>query len=379
MRPCGHSAACRDCTRELMTRSEPCPLCRKPISGFDVGVYSNSVGERGLWLTSARNIRELAKNDGFNEDFQKQFNGNEATFLRWKEVFDVLEIVGGRGCHCTVRENMEQQVLTITRSEDLVKLRALAKLCSQEFFDDQSLLAVAWRRILEVLELAMLEEKKTRGKKKQKKNKKNKKKDPRKLEILDACAALGRAVSFVGDMDDAIRYNKRAKDGYEEQLGRDSEKALDVTRGLIANTTMSRDKKIEKYRDLLKRCERALGEENVTTLSTLYSLGAELQKNGENEEAKGVFERAYEGYEKTLGKSHPETLTTVMNRGGIFSHVGDFGTAEELFQTAFEGYEAQLGKDHDQTKASAENLATVQMLIKNETNSDSSQIRSRIS
>ncbi|GMH67312.1 hypothetical protein TL16_g12930 [Triparma laevis f. inornata] len=71
MRPCGHSAVCRDCTRELMTRSQPCPICRKPISSFEVGVYSGSLGERGLWLTSARNIKELARNDGFNEYFQK--------------------------------------------------------------------------------------------------------------------------------------------------------------------------------------------------------------------------------------------------------------------------------------------------------------------
>ncbi|GMH73722.1 hypothetical protein TL16_g06266 [Triparma laevis f. inornata] len=82
MHPFGHSAVCRDCTRELMTRSQPCPICRKLISSFEVGVYSGSLGERGLWLTSARNIRELARNGVFNEYFQKQFNGNEATFLR---------------------------------------------------------------------------------------------------------------------------------------------------------------------------------------------------------------------------------------------------------------------------------------------------------
>ncbi|GMI15699.1 hypothetical protein TrLO_g14054 [Triparma laevis f. longispina] len=69
MHPCGHSAVCRDCTRELMTRSQPCPICRKPISSFDVGVYSGSLGERGLWLASTRNIREIAKNNGFNEYF----------------------------------------------------------------------------------------------------------------------------------------------------------------------------------------------------------------------------------------------------------------------------------------------------------------------
>ncbi|GMI18319.1 hypothetical protein TrLO_g6181 [Triparma laevis f. longispina] len=140
-----------------MTRSEPCPICRKEIVGFDLGVYSGNLGERGLWPTSARNFRELARNNIFNEYFQKQFNGNEATYLTWKEAFDVPEIEGGKGIYYTVRESMEQQVLRITRSEDLVKLGALAKLCSKEFFHDPSLLVVAERRILGVLELAMPE------------------------------------------------------------------------------------------------------------------------------------------------------------------------------------------------------------------------------
>ena len=66
-----------------MNRSQPCPIRRKEIVGFDVGVYSDSLGERGLWPTSARNLRELARNDGFNEYFRKQFNGNEANFQKW--------------------------------------------------------------------------------------------------------------------------------------------------------------------------------------------------------------------------------------------------------------------------------------------------------
>jgi len=140
MRPCGHSMICRDCTRELMTRSQPCPICHKPISSFEVGVYCESLGERGLWPTSYKNLRQLASGEGFNEYFQNQFNGNEATFLKWKEVVDVLEIVGGRGCHHNVRVHLETQVLSITRSEDLVKLKALVKLCSKDFFDNPSLL-----------------------------------------------------------------------------------------------------------------------------------------------------------------------------------------------------------------------------------------------
>ncbi|GMH70639.1 hypothetical protein TrLO_g7062 [Triparma laevis f. longispina] len=76
-------------------------------------------------------------------------------------------------------------------------------MCSLEFFDDPSLLVVAWRRILELLVLAMLPvaEKKVQGKKKQQQTKK---KDPRKLEIFDAFAALGLACLWVRDFDDAI-------------------------------------------------------------------------------------------------------------------------------------------------------------------------------
>ncbi|GMH71913.1 hypothetical protein TrLO_g13117, partial [Triparma laevis f. longispina] len=115
-----------------------------------------------------------------------------------------------------------------------VKLRALAKLCSPEFFDDPSLSVAVWRRILEVLVLAMpsMAEKKARRKKKQKK----KKNDPRKLEILDACHALGLVCSQVRDGDDARRYWKRAKEGYEEQLGRDDAKTLNSMRSLVMIT-----------------------------------------------------------------------------------------------------------------------------------------------
>ena len=105
----------------------------------------------------------------------------------------MLEVVGGKGCHHNVRVHLETQVLSITRSKDLVKLRALSKLCFKNFFDDPSLLVVAMPPVVE---------KKVRGKKKQKK----KKNDPRKVEILDACAELRRACGWVGDWDDARHY-----------------------------------------------------------------------------------------------------------------------------------------------------------------------------
>ena len=251
-----------------------------------------------------------------------------------------------------------------------------------------------------MLELAMpppVEEKKVRGKKK--KGKKKKVADPRKLDVLDACFALGRACNMVGDIDD-VQYYKRAKEGYEEQLGPDSEKALEATCSLIMATGMSLGERIEKLRVLLARMVGALGEENVVTLDTLNQLGGELRKNGEYDEARKVnerclagrekvlgedhkqtlgtvnnlglvyhelkdyekaleyYERALKGKEKMLGKTHPDTLMTVMNIANVYNEgLKDYGKAEELLQRALDGYEAQLGKDHEDTKKCAWNLA----------------------
>ncbi|GMH53652.1 hypothetical protein TrLO_g14319 [Triparma laevis f. longispina] len=85
LRPCGHSATCRECTEELRGRNEPCPLCRKKIAGFDVGKWQSSIGEHGLWPTSLKNLTQLASGEGFNEYFQKQFKGNEEPYLSWND------------------------------------------------------------------------------------------------------------------------------------------------------------------------------------------------------------------------------------------------------------------------------------------------------
>ena len=69
-------------------RNEPCPLYRKKIAGVDIGRWQSSIGEHGLWPTSLRNLSELASGDGFNEYFQKQFNGNEEDFQRAKEGYE---------------------------------------------------------------------------------------------------------------------------------------------------------------------------------------------------------------------------------------------------------------------------------------------------
>ncbi|GMI08664.1 hypothetical protein TrLO_g12655 [Triparma laevis f. longispina] len=58
----------------------------------------------------------------------KEHQGNEEAYLRRKEVFDVLEF----GNASEVGPDLPLEQHMITRSEDLVKLRTLAKLCSLE-------------------------------------------------------------------------------------------------------------------------------------------------------------------------------------------------------------------------------------------------------
>ncbi|GMH51855.1 hypothetical protein TL16_g01104 [Triparma laevis f. inornata] len=229
---CCHTVTCRDCTEKLMKQGDLCPFCRKAIAGYKLGKWSSVTGAEGLWLNSLKNLSKLASGEGFNDYFWNTFNGNEASWRRWKGVFDVLGIEGGEGGGGSI----ETQVLGITNSKDLVKLGALAELCSKEYFDDASLSVVASRRIMEVLE--------TWKKVGEVKSEKEEGQDSREFEILDACAALGLACNYVRDFDDSIRYYERVKEGLEEKLGRDSEKALDATYSLIVNTVMSHIERI---------------------------------------------------------------------------------------------------------------------------------------
>ncbi|GMH52644.1 hypothetical protein TrLO_g10378 [Triparma laevis f. longispina] len=232
LRPCGHSAT-------------------KKIAGFDVGKWQSSIGEHGLWPTSLKNLSELASGESFNEYFQKQFNGNEEAYLRWKEVFDVLEIGNAR-----------------------------------DIGPDLPL---------------------------------EKKSDPRKLEILDACLALGRAC-----------YNLKKNGEYEE--------AKEVLERCLAGRTT------------------VLGENHKKTLDTLNNLGVVYRALGNYEKTLECYERALEGREKTFGNNYAMTLGTVMSTVTVNTFIQSYGKAEPLFQRALEGYEAQLGKDNKKTKDCANNF-----------------------
>jgi tetratricopeptide (TPR) repeat protein len=202
-----------------------------------------------------------------------------------------------------------------------------------------------------------MKEAKQRGGKKKKGKKK--KADARVVEVLDACAALGVACSLVGDFDDARCYYKRAKDGYEKELGRNDEKTLTATCGLIMITCSSNEEMIEKLRDLVARMKAALGEDNETTLDTLNSLGIQLKNIGDYEEARKAYEKCLLGQEKVLGEDHKDTLATVNNLGNVYDNIKDYEKALEYYERALKGREKTLGKTHPDTLSTVVNIAIV--------------------
>ncbi|GMH92404.1 hypothetical protein TrST_g1882, partial [Triparma strigata] len=52
LKPCQHSVYCKTCVEELLYQGQPCPVCRKQISRYQVGKFIDTFGEYGLWPTS---------------------------------------------------------------------------------------------------------------------------------------------------------------------------------------------------------------------------------------------------------------------------------------------------------------------------------------
>ncbi|GMH69376.1 hypothetical protein TrLO_g2895 [Triparma laevis f. longispina] len=84
-----------------------------------------------------------------------------------------------------------------------------------------------------------------------------------------------------------------------------------------------------------------------------------LNKTGEIEEARTIFERSLAVRMRVLGEDHKKTLMTVGNLGTTYSLLGNFEKALELYERAFEGCEKTLGKLHPQTTSNMFNMASL--------------------
>lgn len=160
-------------------------------------------------------------------------------------------------------------------------------------------------------------------------------------------------------MDDARRYFERAREGYEELQGSESENVLGVTYGLTMATDVSTGEKIEKLRDLVKRAEGALEKQNQVTLETLNSLGIRLKMNGQYKESKKVKERCLTVLLDVLGEQPKKTLASLGNLGNVYGSLQNWEKALEYYERALKGWEKLKGKVHPSTLTSVMNIAMV--------------------
>ncbi|KAI4940870.1 hypothetical protein J4E91_011127 [Alternaria rosae] len=105
--------------------------------------------------------------------------------------------------------------------------------------------------------------------------------------------------------------------------------------------------------------EKALGQEDQQTLTSVELLAAVVQAQGRYEEAETLNWRALEGWEKKLGEDHPSTLASVNDLAQAVRAQGRYEEAETLNRRALEGREKKLGEDHPDTLTSVSNLAGV--------------------
>ena len=81
---------------------------------------------------------------------------------------------------------------------------------------------------------------------------------------------------------------------------------------------MSEETRVEEFRDLVKRANESLGEDNPVTLDALNDLGEALNDTGQFEEAKKILEESLAATERVLGPDHWKTLDSMNNLGNVF-------------------------------------------------------------
>jgi len=332
---------------------------------------------RAFVLNSTTEEHLMCLSLDFVKHFRDNFAGSDEGYKRYKEHFDKLGTFGvekGRGIH-----SVTVGVLEIVRGRDLVKLRALEKLCEGECFND-------WALLLEVRQALqpVLAEKHAAG-------------EITEEEVLDGVLALGMAYNWMKDGMCLACFHK-AKQGFMRLLGPNHAKTFEASYA-VASQILSREEEFAEKVRLFELAQEILPDEQVTyylandigsaclhkgmyedaqyhyvlalqgrlrvlgpdhkdTLMSLTNLGIVHKMMKDYVGAIKFYERSLEGKERTLGKTHPSTLTTMMNMATTYSEgLKMHRHAELLYCKALDGHERALGKDNEETKKCAMGLA----------------------
>jgi tetratricopeptide (TPR) repeat protein len=107
-----------------------------------------------------------------------------------------------------------------------------------------------------------------------------------------------------------------------------------------------------------------LGPEHPDTAQTLNNLANLYRKQGKDDEAEALYQRALAIREKVLGPEYTSTASTLNNLGFLYSERGKYDEAEPLYQRALAIYEKVLGPEHPDTVRVKENYTNLLQQIK---------------
>jgi tetratricopeptide (TPR) repeat protein len=102
-----------------------------------------------------------------------------------------------------------------------------------------------------------------------------------------------------------------------------------------------------------------LGEQDPSTLNSMYSLASMLDDQGKYNEAEAMYRQTMELRETISGKEHKSTLNCMNNLAVVLERQGKYEEAEMMHQEELELSKRILGKEHPSTLESMNNLAVV--------------------
>ena len=108
---------------------------------------------------------------------------------------------------------------------------------------------------------------------------------------------------------------------------------------------------------LVADCERVLGPDHPSTLTSRNNLGLAYQEAGRATEAIPLHQQTLAAFERVLGPDHPSTLNSRNNLADAYRAAGRATEAIPLHQQTLAAFERVLGPDHPSTLNSRNNLA----------------------
>jgi tetratricopeptide (TPR) repeat protein/predicted Ser/Thr protein kinase len=122
------------------------------------------------------------------------------------------------------------------------------------------------------------------------------------------------------------------------------------------------------YPDAQQHLERALalqtrilGENDPSTLGTMYDLADDLYLQSKYERAESLLIRVLEIRRRTLGEEHPLTLDSMVKLGGLYRYQGKDAQADALFSKALPALRRILGEAHHLTLRTMNGMALLRL------------------